>query len=266
MPTRFNYKFQEVDSRDYKYQITKKNNSSNSYSLIFNKIYDQGNLGSCVSNAMANLINYYNNNINPSRLYIYFNGRVLSSLDIIDDTGLTIRDGCKSISQYSVCNENIWPYNITQFSTMPNLKSYTSSINFKNFIYLSVNQDVSSIKNCILNNNPIIFGFYVYSSFLSQKVAQTGQVPYPNIQTETLEGGHCMLICGFDNINKVFKCVNSWGTSWGNNGFCFMPYNYITNSSLASDFWTINFKNISKNLNNKKIVNVNLLKKLYRFN
>jgi C1A family cysteine protease len=30
---------------------------------------------------------------------------------------------------------------------------------------------------------------------------------------------------------------NSWGSGWGLQGYCLMPYAYLTNSRLASDFW-----------------------------
>jgi len=45
-----------------------------------------------------------------------------------------------------------------------------------------------------------------------------------------------MLFCGYDASNLWL--VNSWGTSWGFNGFARLPNKYITNA-VASDFWTI---------------------------
>jgi C1A family cysteine protease len=32
---------------------------------------------------------------------------------------------------------------------------------------------------------------------------------------------------------------NSWGTGWGQQGHFTMPYAYLTERSLSSDFWTI---------------------------
>jgi C1A family cysteine protease len=85
-------------------------------------------------------------------------------------------------------------------------------------------------------NAPIIFGFYVYSSFMTNSVANTGIVPLPNISSETLQGGHCMNIIGFDDSKQWFVCANSWGASWGNNGLCYLPYAYLLNSNIAFDF------------------------------
>jgi len=44
---------------------------------------------------------------------------------------------------------------------------------------------------------------------------------------------------GFDDSRQWFIVRNSWGTSWGDAGYCYMPYNYICDTSLANDFWTI---------------------------
>jgi len=32
---------------------------------------------------------------------------------------------------------------------------------------------------------------------------------------------------------------NSWGASWGADGYCTMPYGYLTSPQLAADFWAI---------------------------
>jgi C1A family cysteine protease len=33
--------------------------------------------------------------------------------------------------------------------------------------------------------------------------------------------------------------MNSWGTGWGMQGFFTMPYLYLTDPHLSSDFWTV---------------------------
>jgi len=63
----------------------------------------------------------------------------------------------------------------------------------------------------------------------------------PDTSNETLEGSHCMTMIGYNNNTQQFICANSWGKSWGNKGYCYIPYNYLLNPNLASDFCFVQF-------------------------
>jgi C1A family cysteine protease len=54
-------------------------------------------------------------------------------------------------------------------------------------------------------------------------------------------GGHAMLIVGYDDTTGTFIVCNSWGVSWADKGFCYIPYAYILNKRQASDFWCIQY-------------------------
>ena len=84
----------------------------------------------------------------------------------------------------------------------------------------------------------------MYSSFESQAVANTGIMPYPNVRTEQLLGGHCVLLVGYDKTKNIFIARNSWGTNWGDHGYFYMPFQVIQNTSMSSDFWVIKTVNI----------------------
>jgi len=94
------------------------------------------------------------------------------------------------------------------------------------------------MKGCLASGYPFVFGFTVYDSFESQQVAQTGVVPMPG-STEQVLGGHCVVAVGYDDSQQRFIVRNSWGADWGIQGYCTMPYAYLTDPNLASDFWTI---------------------------
>ena len=83
-----------------------------------------------------------------------------------------------------------------------------------------------------------MFGFSVYESFESQAVADTGTVPMP-APGEALLGGHAVLIVGYNDATHRFRVRNSWGPDWGDGGYFTMPYAYVTDPNLASDFWTV---------------------------
>ena len=52
-------------------------------------------------------------------------------------------------------------------------------------------------------------------------------------------GGHAVLAVGYDEAQQRFVVRNSWGESWGVDGYFTMPYPYLLQGSLSSDFWTI---------------------------
>jgi C1A family cysteine protease len=58
-------------------------------------------------------------------------------------------------------------------------------------------------------------------------------------KTERSLGGHAVTLVGFNDETKQFIVRNSWGTAWGQNGYFTLPYAYVLNSGLASDFWCI---------------------------
>ena len=43
--------------------------------------------------------------------------------------------------------------------------------------------------------------------------------------------GHAILLTGYDSDKKVFMFKNSWGTSWGNEGYGTMSFDYVNNHS-----------------------------------
>jgi C1A family cysteine protease len=69
-------------------------------------------------------------------------------------------------------------------------------------------------------------------------VARTGVVPLPGAG-ETALGGHAVLAVGYDDAEGRFLVRNSWGADWGQGGHFTLPYAYLTERGLSSDFWTI---------------------------
>jgi len=56
---------------------------------------------------------------------------------------------------------------------------------------------------------------------------------------ETVVGNHTVLAVGYDDARQWFIARNSYGAGWGMSGYFTLPYAYLTQESLASDFWVI---------------------------
>ena len=206
-------------------------------------VVNQGQLGSCTANAIAGA-HYFDQKkqhaskpFQPSRLFIYYNERRMEHTIPVDN-GAYIRDGFKSISNEGVCPETMWKYNVNQFTTKPSTAAYKEALNHQAMQYMRLQQTLGQLKGCIASGFPFVYGFTVYESFESAEVARTGMVPLPS-DGESVLGGHAVMAVGYDDTKLRFIVQNSWGTGWGDKGFFYMPYSYLTDADLAADFWTV---------------------------
>lgn len=254
---KYGWKKQPHDVRDlgFKFLSHKENIQSGSLPISVNNrfwcssVSDQGNLGSCTANAWANILEYNECAAGRggklykdlSRLFVYYNERVAENTPVDQDAGAMLRTGAKVIAKYGVCIEKEWPYIINKFSQKPTTKSYTDALPniITNYYALTTLNDM---KTCLANQQCFVFGFYVFDYFESNQMANTGVLYLPK-SNESLLGGHAVMAMGYDDTQKRFLLKNSWGRNWGLKGnlrgYFTMPYDYITNPNLATDFWTV---------------------------
>lgn len=208
-------------------------------------IWDQGQLGSCTAHGSGAAYSFdlakqtVQPNFEPARLFIYYNTRVIENT-VDQDSGASITDAIKSINQYGCPPEEDWTYDTSKFTAKPPQVAYTEGTLREAVKYARVGQSVNELQACLTAGTPIVIGFTVYESFESEAVAQTGDVPLPS-KKEKIVGGHCVLVVGYTvrNGQPVWIVRNSWGTGWGDQGYFYFPQGYLTNSNLASDFWTV---------------------------
>lgn len=208
-------------------------------------VLDQGELGACASHAACNALHYLLKKeslpeFSPSRLFLYYNTRVkVEGSPADEDTGVAIRDVCKALTKWHVCDEKLWPYVIPRYSQCPPTIAYAAAKQHLVLAYKRVHPTVDAMKATLAGGVPIVIGLQIYESFESRRVAATGLVPMPNPSTEQLLGGHALLVCGFDDQTQRFTVCNSWSGGWGDKGYCYIPYAYVTDPDLAADFWAI---------------------------
>jgi C1A family cysteine protease len=244
------------DSRDHIYQLNTAQTQEPVVDLrnYCSPIEDQGNIGSCTGNAIAGQIELIDRKggkqLDVSRLFIYYEERVLEG-SVRYDAGAYIRDGIKVCYTKGAPLETLWPYATNKFATKPPTAAYTDALKRKVTGYQKCT-NFAAVKNALAAGNPVVIGFSVYDSFegawgdIPHGQTGSGMMPFPNTATETLLGGHAVCIVGYDDTMPVagkangrFIVRNSWGTSWGDNGYFYMPYDVIKTASMSSDFWLI---------------------------
>lgn len=205
-------------------------------------IYNQGSLGSCTGNAIGGMFQFVNRKMGhsdfiPSRLFIYYEERKIMGT-IKKDSGAFIRDGMKVISKLGVCTEIMWPYNVEKFTVKPVKSAYVEAKNHQAIEYMRINDTINKMKQCLADGYPFVFGFTVYDSFDAEQVRKTGIMTMPK-KSEKSQGGHAVMAIGYDDKKQHFIIRNSWGTWWGDKGYFYMPYDYISDGNLCADFWTL---------------------------
>jgi len=219
----------------------------------FPPIYNQGDLGSCTANAIAGAVQFDRRKAKqkpdfvPSRLFIYYNERAIEHT-IHYDSGAQLRDGIKAVAKQGVCPETEWPYvdiappnenapfpANAPAGQKPPTKCYKDAKAYEAASYLRLQQTLSQTKGCLAEGFPFVFGFTVYEKWYDNP---TPVLPLPG-PNESVVGGHAVLAVGYDDSKQLFTFRNSWGASVGDKGYFYMPYAYLTDTSLASDLWTI---------------------------
>lgn len=201
--------------------------------------FDQGQLGSCTANAVSFCAWWYwaneKNVVLPeefSRLYIYAKERELEGTPLTEDSGAFGHDGFKLLRKVGAPAEKAWPYDSNWRSEPPPVLAVEAH-KYRVKYYRHPRQTKKALQSALSRGYPIAFGFTVYDSFESSQVAESGIMPMPT-RSEKVLGGH--EVCAVGYTSDGVKCRNSWGTEWGQGGYFIMPWEYILNPNLASDF------------------------------
>ncbi|MEA5470863.1 C1 family peptidase, partial [Spirulina sp. 06S082] len=223
-------------------------------------VEDQAGANSCTANAVVGGYEYIMNRLEQevdfSRLFVYYNARRLAleyfGEDRIKDQGSSITLALLSLQDEGICHEETWSYEVTHDGKVKNVNTEPHGIayneaqgllEFPEFQWEIPEQvpiDIYAMKHCLAEGYPFVFGLTLFRSF--DRAKTQGRVILPDLDSEEgreEHGKHAMLCVGYKDSAEVFVVRNSWGEDWGDEGYCYIPYEYMTNSDLCFDCWKI---------------------------
>jgi C1A family cysteine protease len=266
-----NYKPSPPDPRDHELLLSvAKLPPSIDLSAKCSSIKNQGNFGACTAFAAVAHMEYLYKNYDPSVVkvedmfserFTYYTTRETMGVSPSEDSGAYIRDTIKTIVKKGSCLEATCPYLPYDQKTLtekPSPAAYQEAMTYQVLSYANIPEDknkLTTVKSALAALHPVECGFICYQNLFEGK---GGNIPLPK---GNVIGGHAILIVGYDDTKQVFKFKNSWSASWGDKGYGYLPYFYLTSGNMM-DMWVI-YSQESKNIAigvNKPTVNIDKLK------
>jgi C1A family cysteine protease len=203
-------------------------------------IKDQGEEGSCTGHAFSSAREWIARKyeltspvLSPQYLYVE---ELIANGSYPQDDGAMPRTGCQVLTAKGCCETTLYPYFAGKI-TKPTAQQAANALQHKTGAYHRIG-NVPDFLSCLADPTPwpVMVGFTVYESFLSQQFADTGIMPIPK-PGEQQQGGHEVLCLGYDLAKRLALLQNSWGDGWGQKGYFWMPFETI--ASPETDLWMV---------------------------
>lgn len=209
------------------------------------KIGDQSVTGSCVGWATADGVMRYML-VKAGRLtqasllsprYVWMASKETDNFvtrpeTFIEGAGTSLKAAADIARKYGVVTEDLLPFKTTSlmFTGNPNT-FYATAATRKAASYVNLGKDPNQWKTWLATTGPILAGLSVDKTW-DNAANTSGNLDV--FQPATARGGHAICIVGYTSDRFIIR--NSWGTTWGKDGFGFASHAYISAGFFAESY------------------------------
>jgi hypothetical protein len=147
--------------------------------------------------------------------------------------GAYIFEAMKNMQQVGSLPKRNFPYNENSCNATPDRTEVGNAQAFrtKGYNRLSLDHDkyrvnMEAVKQNLAQGAPVVIGMMVGGTFMNAMRGKDVWNPNRTDYGQRGFGGHAMCVIGYDD-NKAggsFEIMNSWGESWGDDGYCWVKY------------------------------------------
>jgi len=235
---------QPFDVRDYRLEKIAGNFDFSFFSLRDKiiKVKDQGSSGSCVGQSFS----YYSEILNSieTQSKIQLSARDVYSKIYLKESGAYLRDACKKLVSEGICLEmKVASYKAGNPPTedfMRKRNDISKEDEEEGMTYWAKNYftwntyDWEMLKKAIRIGNGAVIG-----AFGNNPCWQEAKLEVP-VSVYACPWAHAIYCTGVVKIDgkEYIEFVNSWGDKWGDNGFGYLPKEYVEKGFIFN-CWTI---------------------------
>lgn len=181
--------------------------------------------------------------LTPSRMFVHYVACRLAGAEI--NQPISLRNTLKSMIRFGIPPEMHWPYDERQWLQIPDgfLYGFTEYLTGCRYLRLDRHDEPTEkrlhrVKSFVAAGFGVVFGLT-----LPEQMGDEADIFYPS-RYDRSGVSQAMLCVGYDDRRRIrsekgaLLVMNSWGEQWGEQGFGWLPYRYVTDL-LAVDFWTL---------------------------